>query len=88
MPTSIKKTCSYLPSQEAVELRATLTAVLADLTALRTTTAALVTNMASRIANHNTLIAKLNLDVGVTDVDYAAATAITATTPPALTLES
>lgn len=79
---------------DLTELRTELAAAVADLTALRTTVANLVTDMANRITNHNTLRAKLNLDAGVTDVDYAAATAqvsaapdaLTATTPAALTL--
>jgi hypothetical protein len=56
----------------------------ADLTALRATVAALVVDSANRVANHNTLIAKLNLDAGVTDVNYAAATAQTSAAPAAL----
>ncbi len=67
------------------ELIALLNAAQADIAALRTVVAALVTDMASRISNHNTLATKLNADAGVTDEDYAAATAITATAPAALT---
>ena len=88
MATSIKKAFSYQPAQESKELKAAFDTVLADLTALRTTVAALVTDMGTRITNHNTLIAKLNLDAGVTDANYAAATAITAAAPAALTLTS
>ena len=58
MPTSIRKTCSYLPTQEAVELRATLTTVLADLAALR-----------ASIVGVN---AKLDADATVTDTNYSA----------------
>lgn len=70
------------------ELKVDLTALIADVTALRTPVAALVTDMATRISDHNTLRAKLNLDAGVTDADYAAATAITAAAPAALTVTS
>ena len=62
-----------------------LNAILVDLTALRTVQAKLVTDMGTRITNHNTLVTKLNADAGVTDTDYASATAITATAPAALT---
>lgn len=67
------------------ELKTDYTALLADVTAIRAEVVKLVTDMASRITDHNTLRAKLNLDGGVTDTDYAAATAITAAAPAALT---
>lgn len=73
---------------EHADNKALITALLADVTAIRTTVVALVTDMASRISDHNTLRAKLNLDAGVTDVDYAAATAITAVAPAALTTQA
>lgn len=43
---------------------------VSEIEALRTAVAALK-------ADHNTLVAKLNLDAGVTDVDYAVSTAAT-----------
>lgn len=73
-----------LPSDE----RKLLDAILVDLAALRAEVAKLVTDMGSRITDHNTLVAKLNLDAGVTDTNYAAATAQTAAAPAALTLEA
>lgn len=39
--------------------------------------AALRTAVAALKADHNTLVAKLNLDAGVTDVNYAVSTAAT-----------
>jgi len=63
-----------------------LNAILADYTAIRAEVVKLVTDMATRIANHNTLIAKLNADGGVTDADYAAAGAMTAAAPAAVTV--
>lgn len=68
------------------ELKTDLTALIADVTAIRAEVVKLVTDMATRISDHNTLRAKLNLDAGVTDADYAAATAITAAAPAALTV--
>jgi hypothetical protein len=70
-----------LPNTGAVEMQKVLAGMLADITAIRAEVVKLVTDMGTRIANHNTLIAKLNLDEGVTDTNYAAATAITAGNP-------
>ena len=56
------------------------TAIVADLTAMRVTLAALVVDVAALITAHNTLATKLNADAGVTDTDYAAASAQTSTT--------
>ena len=67
------------------ELKTDYTALLADVTAIRAEVVKLVTDMASRISEHNTLATKLNNDGGVTDTNYAAATAITAAAPAALT---
>lgn len=67
------------------ELITDYTALLADVTAIRTQVVALVADMATRISNHNTLTTKLNADAGVTDTNYAAAGAITAANPAALT---
>jgi chromosome segregation ATPase len=67
------------------ELKTDYTALLADVTAIRAEVVKLVTDMASRISDHNTLRTKLNADAGVTDADYAAAAAITAAAPAALT---
>lgn len=60
-------------------------ALIVDATALQAVLAAVVTDIANLIASHNTLIAKLNLDAGVTDTNYAAATAQTSTAPDAIT---
>ena len=85
MRESIKARLGSLAnSGDAYQQRFLLEAVLADITALRATVALLVADNASRIADHNTLIAKLNLDSGVADTNYAAATAATATEPSAL----
>lgn len=46
---------------------------VSEVEALRTAVAALK-------ADHNTLVAKLNLDAGVTDVNYAVSTAATLST--------
>jgi hypothetical protein len=83
---SINQTCNALPNGAGVELQKVLEGLRADLEATRAEVVKLVADMASRIANHNTLRAKLNLDGGVTDVDYAAATAITAADPAAMTV--
>ena len=64
MSKSIKlRTAAMANKEDAKQVKVLLDAVLADQAALR--------------ANFNTLRAKLNLDAGVTDVDYAAATAAT-----------
>lgn len=60
-------------------------AIVTDLSALRTTLDACVVDLANVVANHNTLIAKLNVDAGVTDTNYAVATAQTSTAPAAIT---
>ena len=74
MGESIKRRVNGIANKnDAFELRKLLDAALADIAALRA-------DMANRVANHNTLIAKLNLDGGVTDTNYAAATAATSTT--------
>ena len=89
MSESISKRLAGLSSvNDAGELRTLLETALVDLAALRVTVAALVVDVASGVANHNTLIAKLNLDEGITDVNYAAATAQTSEAPDALTLEA
>ena len=67
------------------ELKTDYTALLADVTAIRAEVVKLVTDMGTRITENNTLATKLNNDAGVTDVDYAAAAAITAANPAALT---
>ena len=86
MSQSIKqRTAALSEVNDQRQLRLLLESLLTDVTALRATVAALVTDNANRIANHNTLIAKLNLDGGVTDTDYAVATAATSAAPSALT---
>lgn len=86
MSHSIKqRTAALSEVNDQRQLRLLLESLLTDVTALRATVAALVTDNANRIANHNTLIAKLNLDGGVTDTNYAAATAATSAAPSALT---
>jgi hypothetical protein len=64
---------------------AVLDSMLADITAIRAEVVKLVTDMGTRITEHNTLATKLNADAGVTDTNYAAAAAITAAAPAALT---
>lgn len=86
MSVSIKQQFKTFNSQQEVELKRAFDALQTDLTNLRATVAALVTDMATRITNHNTLRTKLNADGGVTDTDYAAATAQTSAAPSALTL--
>ena len=75
------------------DLEKVLLGILVDLTAIKTSVDTsntevtelkldfnrMVTDMGSRITENNTLATKLNADAGVTDADYAAATAITAT---------
>ena len=53
---------------------------------IKTQVNALVIDMASRVTNHNTLATKLNADGGVTDTNYAAATAQTGVTVTATSL--
>ena len=60
-------------------------ALLADITAVRAEVVKLVTDVTALILTHNTMVTKLNADAGVTDVNYAAAAAITAVAPAALT---
>lgn len=67
------------------ELKLDYTALLADVTANRAEVVKLVTDMGTRISEHNTLATKLNNDAGVTDTNYAAAAAITAAAPAAIT---
>ena len=71
--------------KDTVNLRKLLDAAQDDLTLARAQINALVTDVTNLIASHNTLIAKLNLDGGVTDTDYAAATAQTSAALSALT---
>lgn len=86
MSQSIKhRTASLAVDNDKRQLRMLLEAMLADITALKATIAALVVDNGNRVANHNTLIAKLNLDAGVTDTNYAAATAATSAAPSDLT---
>ena len=73
---------------EYADNNALLAAMLTDITAIRAEVVKLVTDMASRISDHNTLVAKLNADAGVTDTNYATATAITAAAPAALTVQA
>lgn len=89
MAESITKRVAAIPDNlTGRELKKILDTILVDLAAQKVTIDALVTDMASRISNHNTLRTKLNADAGVTDVDYAAATAITAVATAALTTTS
>lgn len=59
--TPVEKINKSSPAAAEVSLGTMLEEAVAALNALR--------------ADHNTLIAKLNLDAGVTDVNYAASTA-------------
>lgn len=68
-----------------VDHEAVLDALLADITAIRTQVVALVADVTGIVAEWNTLTTKLNADAGVTDTNYAAATAKTAVNPAALT---
>ena len=72
-------------AQHHADLEAVLDSLLTDITAIRTQVAALVTDMATRVTEFNTLTTKLNADAGVTDTNYATATAETAAAPAALT---
>lgn len=62
-----------------------LAAVIADLTAIRTQVVNLVADVTALRSAFNTAITKLNADAGVTDTNYAQASAMTATNPAALT---
>ena len=66
-------------------LNTVLDAIVADLTALRATVAAAVVDITALDTAFDTLVAKMNLDGGITDVNYAGAAAMTATAPSALT---
>lgn len=113
MSQSVKQRLQALSTKVDVkELRPLIEAILTDLGVLRTPAAAsivdytagraeiakLVTDITTLATALDTLAAKLNLDGGVTDVDYfrlnaAAITAanpaaVTATAPAALTLTS
>ncbi len=66
------------------ELKLDHDAIVTDATAIRAEVVKLVTDMGTRITEHNTLTTKLNADAGVTDTNYAAATAITAGNPAAV----
>jgi len=66
-------------------LRGCLLRVQADESALRTTVAAVQTDVAAIYTGYAALVAKLNLDVGVTDADYANPAAKTSAAPAALT---
>lgn len=86
MSESIKQRMTAIPDgSSAEELRNLLEAVRTDLAAHKVAIDALVTDMASRISNHDTLVTKMNADAGITDVNYASATAITAVATAALT---
>lgn len=67
------------------QLESVLDTLLTDVTNVRTSVVALVTDMQSRVSDFNVLKTKLNADGGVSDTDYASATAKTATAPTALT---
>jgi hypothetical protein len=56
-------------------IKVPITATNIDQVALYTHLNNVATAVNALIANHNTLIAKLNLDAGVTDVNYAVSTA-------------
>jgi hypothetical protein len=58
-------------------IKVPITATNIDQVALYTHLNNVATAVNALIANHNTLIAKLNLDAGVTDVNYAVSTAST-----------
>lgn len=73
-------------SRDAKEIRALLEADLVDMAALRATVAAAIVDITALDTSIDTLIAKLNLDGGVTDVNYAGAVAMTAAAPSALTV--
>lgn len=86
MAESIAKRINAIPDNlTGRELKKVLDTILVDMAAHKVAIDALVTDMATRITNHNTLTTKLNADAGVTDANYAAATAITAVATAALT---
>lgn len=76
---------NHQSGQYKTDLEAVLDAMLVDITAIRTQVVALVADVAGIVAEWNTLTTKLNADAGVTDTNYAAATAKTAVNPAALT---
>ncbi len=89
MAESIKnRTASIASRNDAEHIRLVLAAMLVDVTAIRAEVVKLVTDMGTRITEFNTLTTKLNADAGVTDTNYATATAITAANPAALTTTS
>lgn len=87
MSKSIKKRLQAVNSQQdSRELKFLYNAILADLTAIRSTVAASVADITALDTAVDVLITKMNLDAGITDVDYAGAAAMTASTPSALIL--
>lgn len=89
MAESIKnRLASIASTNDAYQIKLVLDAMLADITAIRAEVVKLVTDMGTRITEFNTLTTKLNADAGVTDTNYATATAITAAAPAALTTKS
>lgn len=83
---SINQHTNQLGTGAGSEMQKLLSAHLADITALRATVAALVTDIGVLRTAFNTAMTKLNADAGVTDVNYAAAAALTVTAPSALTV--
>jgi len=72
-------------SQYSEKLNEVLDAIVADLTELR---AHMILNVADVVlldTAFDTLVAKLNADAGITDTDYAGASAMTGSDPAALT---
>ena len=89
MSQSIKhRTGAMSINSDTIELRKLLEAALVDLAAMKVAVDALVVDTTASVANHNALVAKMNLDGGITDTDYAVATAQTSEATSALTLVS
>ena len=65
--------------------RTQVTAAKADVATLKVAVDALCKDVANVVTEWNTLTTKLNADAGVTDTNYAAATARTAVTTAAMT---
>ena len=76
MSVSIKKHFSHAPSQEAIEFKRVMDAVLADLTAVRTSVTTLTAKMDTDFTAQNAAVTSSQLDVDYADGDPATLTLI------------
>ena len=76
MSTSIKKHFTHVPSQEQIELKRVLAAVLADATAQRAAFVALTAKLDIDFTAQNAAVTSSQLDVDYADGDPAALTLV------------